>query len=178
MYNKNILFAIILFILTILIGISACESGSSKKHGEYYSKEEGFYISFPTGWKVEKEGNTITAFSPYTDEDDVFCEAISISTDNSYDYAINDYFEHNVAVMRREVYDFHEEERGETMINNVRAKWIVFTYSMPEGVVKVLGYSVIIGDRAYLITCDAEPQTFSDYRNVFEKAVKSMRFSY
>ena len=170
------MYKIFTIIIAILLGICACESGSSKETGKYHNKEEGFYISFPDGWKVEREGNTVTAFSPYTSDTDMFCEAISISTDNSYDYGIDEYFEYSIAVMRREVNNFKEEERGETTIDNIKAKWIVFTYTMPEGAVKVLGYSLIRGDKAYIITCDAEPHKFSAYRKIFEDTVKSLKF--
>jgi hypothetical protein len=168
---------LVFLIVGYLILFNGCTS--PKDPGRYYNKDLGFSIRFPEGWEIEiyDQGNTITAICPVESGDDMFDETVSVTEiDFSEKVSLEDFHEQNIDIMGKTVDDFTIQDGGMVTFNNIRAKWIIFTYSNPHENVKVLGYSVLKGNRGYCITCDAEPSRFDDYYEILRSSAESFKF--
>ena len=168
--------------LIILAGLlmTGCSSTTTREAGRYYCDDFDYSIRFPDGWhiQVEGDGHLISALSPLENDNDMFFEAVSVSVDDlNYSMSTDEWFNEIVASIHNDFVSFRELDRGERLLGNTKAKWMIFTYSMAQGDVKAMVYCLVKGDRGYVITCDAQPHKFVTYQMQFDQAALSFKLS-
>lgn len=146
-----------------------------------------FTIEFPDGWETGvRAGRHFTgayARSPDGGEDDPYVENMAVQVLGAPDgKAGADLPQEQLEAYARAVPDFELQEQGQVELGPRAAHMLVHTQTLPASekgetrTVKVLLYLVPHGDRAGMITCTALPETFDEYRPLFEKAAATFRF--
>ena len=177
---RNVSLALLAFIILAGLLMAGCSSTTTREAGRFYSDDFDYSIRFPDGWhiEVEGEGHLASALSPLENNNDMFFEAVSVSVDDlNYRMSTDEWFNEVIGSIHNDFVSFREVDRGEHLIGNTTAKWIVFTYSMAQGEVKAITYCMVRGNRGYAITCDAQPHKFLTYRMQFDEAAFSFKFS-
>ena len=94
------------------------------------------------------------------------CAAINIGT----------YMDTTVSFMGKFLTDFERIEEGDMPLAGESAEWMVYSHRMGTYDLKALVTAMVRGQRAWVITCTATSETFSDHRDVFEEVVMSFGF--
>lgn len=180
MNNKKVAVPIVT-ILCAVVSMSMYSCGKDHEPGRYYNEAKGFSIKFPDEWEIKEgdgiEAPLVEAVSPWEDEDDPFSEFISVDVEEFSENVDLERYTDRLRSDHAEEFPFYEEiEEGETTIDGVAAKSIVFDIGMEEGTNRVLGFVLAREKRGYLISCVAEDSKFSDYKEIFEEAIYSFRF--
>lgn len=167
-------------LLSLVFGVlilATCGS-APKEPGRYYADDDDYSIRFPEGWAIEvDEEGDVSAISPLEDEYDVSFELVNVIVDDMlFKVDLDEYFNAINRSARTDLPYFDLELAEDTTICNVPAKKAVFTYVDEGDVVRTLGYCVIKGSKAYMITCMAEEYSFPTYAAEFETSVQSFRF--
>ena len=167
-------------ILALLVAaiLTGC-GGGPKEPGRFYANDFDFSIKFPEGWEVirEDDGITISAVSPLDNEDDMLYETISVSVENMFVAVdLNEYFEAINRVSQAELYLFELEQVDDIMLGNTSAKKAVFSYVEQGETIRSMGYCVVKGRTAYLITCISDEYSYPAYAGEFAAAAESFRF--
>ncbi len=167
--------------LTLLLAaliLSSCGS-APKEPGRYYADDDDYSIKFPDGWaiEIEEDGAVISAISPLEDDYDMSLECVTVAVEDMlFKVDLEEYFNAINRSARTDLPYFELELADDVTISNVPAKKAVFTYVDEGEVVKTLGYCVINGSKAYLITCMADEYSFQEYAAEFETSAQSFRF--
>lgn len=178
-YVKKFAFAgIMLGLLVAALILSGCGSGP-REPGRYYADDEDYSIKFPEGWTIEigEDGAAVSAISPLEDEYDVTFELVNVVVDDMiFEVDLEEYFNAVNRSARTDLPYFELELAEDATICGVPAKKAIFTFVDEGEVVKTMGYMVIKGSKAYMITCMAEEYSFPSYAAEFETSVQSFRF--
>jgi len=165
----------------IVIGLSltGCERPMPQASGRHVDQARGYSIEFPEGWGIQSQDDAalICALSPRDGKDDPFSENITVLVE-TFDEprTLDEYTERNRQTWLKEAKAFKEHESGQATLDGVQARWIIHSQEVEGMEQKILTYAVVRERRAYLILCNAQPGKFDEYRETFEKAVKSFRF--
>ncbi|MCK4420547.1 hypothetical protein KAW48_02025 [candidate division WOR-3 bacterium] len=174
---------ITLFIALVIFGfiVNGCGTKSPPEPGRYYNKGKGFSIKFPGEWEIKEgpgqEEPAVEATSPWENEADMFSEFIAIYVDElPGTTSLKDYFNELNFNTENDLAHYQEKERGNISIDNTDTKWIIFTYTLAEGAMQSISYLLIKDNKAYMISCNSEPEKFDMYRSKFKEAVQTFRF--
>jgi hypothetical protein len=175
--NRRNLFLIIAWLFFIAFAFNSCTT--SEEPGRYYSKDFGFSIIFPVGWEIQTiENGWITlAVTELEGPTDPWAEAVVVDVfEQPQGFDLDNTFNDRVHSMNMNAVDFREEDRGEVTINGERARWIIYSYSEHEiGDLMVIEYLLVKGKRAFIISGDSPPDTFSEFEEIFITAARSFR---
>ena len=169
---------VLLILFSAAIFLNNCGSGP-KEPGRYYADDDDYSIKFPEGWAIEidEDGTAVSAVSPLEDDYDVTFELVNVVVDDMlFKVDLEEYFNAINRSARTDLPYFELELAEDTTICGVPAKKAVFTYVDEGDVVRTLGYCVVKGSKAYMITCMAEEYSFPTYAAEFETSVQSFRF--
>jgi hypothetical protein len=167
-----------LTLLVIVLTCCTCGSGSSEP-GRYYADDLDFSIRFPAGWEVclGEDGYLISAVSPLDGEDDMLFESISVGVEDMLvKVDLDEYFNAVNRASRSELAWFEIEETTDVQLANCPAKRAVFTYVDQGETVRTLGYCLVKGSKAYLITCISDEYSYPSYAAEFATTAESFRF--
>lgn len=154
--------------------------------GRYHNEEAGFSIEFPQDWLVMDnfygEGS-VSADAPFWGPDAPAGVSV-LSEELPRGMSLEGWWELTLVMVRGEVTDYREHERGETTIDNVDATWVVISYTISVGfegwevevTEKDLVYVFKKGRDAYMIVCYTTSDQFRRLRSQFEEIVQSFRF--
>jgi serine/threonine-protein kinase len=152
---------------------------ASNELSKYYNKDKGFSINLPSMWEVKEGfmGTTVLALSPQENPSDQFRENINVVVaELPKKVALEDYVQANVTNMSRLLTDFQVHEKGQLILSNTDARWVIYSHRMGTLNIKVLVYVLVQGRRGYVITCSAAPEQFPKYKSKFEEIVQSFKF--
>ncbi len=143
----------------------------------YRSKEHRFSITFPSGWGIRENFNdaAVVGVSPPSDSNDTHFESVNIAVEHLPDpMSVEEYFNAGLSFLKKIFQDFHQLSKVEDQVGGHQAIRTVYTFQ--EGSVKVLSYMMTIGNKAFVIACTANKETYPVYESTFEEIVKSFRF--
>lgn len=169
---------VLLTLLLAALTMYGCGSGP-REPGRYYADNDDYSIKFPDGWSIEidEDGAVVSAVSPWEGDEDMSFECVNVVVENMpFKVDLEEYFNAINKSARADLPYFELESTGDASICNIPAKKAVFTYVDEGDVVKTLGYCVIKGNKAYLITCMADEYSFPSYAGEFETSAQSFRF--
>lgn len=168
----------ILALLLVAFILTGC-GGGPKEPGRYYADDFDFSIKFPEGWEVvmEDDGVTLSAVSPLDSEDDMLYETVSVSVENMFVAVdLDEYFEAVNRVSQAELRWFELEDVQDIRLGNSPAKKAVFSYVEQGETIRSLGYCLVKGRTAYLITCVSDEYSYPAYAAEFAASAESFRF--
>jgi hypothetical protein len=147
--------------------------------GRTYYSDYHFSIVFPPGWHVDvdRSEQVVEAWEGFANNDDMFEENMSVTYERltkttsleSYYREVN----HNTGL---EFANWRIENQGEITLDGQSAKATRATFTLDEGMLRMIGYVTIKGDHAITIACLMEPQNYGKYQPIFKQAVHSLRF--
>ena len=161
---------VLVVLLTML-----CSFSSNKQM--VFSKEYGFSIEVPEGYTFQKDYGEMVPlliYSPIENDADKFRESINV-TSEKFDGDADTYYQANLMGMNNVLKDFKPIENGRSTINGQPVHWLVYTFTYGEMSMKVLAYCFSFNARGYVVTCSASPESFSNYKPVFEKVAGTFK---
>lgn len=175
--TRKICGVLVVILAVVMLSMGGC-GGGSKEPGRYYADELDFSIKFPEGWEIQVEdyGYTVSAYSPLDSEDDILYETISVSVEDlMVNVDLDEYFDAVNRTSQSQLAYFDLESTETVMLGNVRAKKAVFSYYDQGEMVRSVGYCIIKGRKAYLITCISDDYSYDSYAQEFASAAESFR---
>lgn len=144
----------------------------------YFNLKGKYSVKFPNGWKKKEHYQSIdlVAESPQEGPSDNFIENINISIEDVEEKTtLPLFFDEKV----KEMFDFIDSmqilNKGETKINLLKARWVIYAYPNFRIRAKDVAYFLVSGNRGYIITCSAQAGKFEQYRKVFDEVCMSFR---
>ncbi|UCG61366.1 MAG: hypothetical protein JSV52_13755 [Candidatus Zixiibacteriota bacterium] len=175
--TRNICCVLVVILAVVILSMGGC-GGGSKEPGRYYADELDFSIKFPEGWEIQVEnyGYTVSAYSPLDSDDDMLYETISVSVENlMVSVDLDEYFDAVNRTSQSQLAYFELESAETVTIGDIRAKRAVFSYVNQGETVRSVGYCIVKGRRAYLITCISDDYSYDNYAQEFASAAESFR---
>lgn len=142
----------------------------------------GFTVDVPSTWKQQQgmvqEGIefVVIALSPAEDAKDAFFENVNILVEKlDKEYTLDEYYNANLQGLTQNIVNFNLVEQKNVDINAVPAMRIEYTWGDSS---KVTTYQFIFvkGDKGFVVTFTATPDTFAKYQPVFDKIANSLKF--
>ncbi|HNU88629.1 MAG TPA: hypothetical protein PKJ94_10075 [Ferruginibacter sp.] len=178
-------------LLTMFAGfvIMGCKSKSQKNNDTVDLKEmakkypginkgAGTYdISAPEGW--DKKDTTMSGvkftaiISPPDGANDIFRENINVVTENAKDLNLDEYEKANRLTMKGQMTGMNIIKDGETVIGNMPAKWIFYSFDYSGYPLKNTVYFLVKNRIGYTITCSALSSDFDKFQAAFKTSVNS-----
>ncbi len=163
-------------ILALTLLLAGC---SSKQPDRYYNSKDDFSIKFPKGWE-NKEGfmrTDIISLSPKTNAKDQFRENVNVVVEQLPDgMNLSKYFDANLPKLSNVIQNFQEIDAGTAIINDNEAEWLIYTGNIGTSNLKSKQYYMVYNGKGYVITCTATPETYNNYKNIFDETVQSFQF--
>lgn len=171
------------FYLEFVKGISmesfTAELPSESETGRYINKDKGFSIVFPKGWIKQEgvRGTTVMAMSPTKTADELTRQSITITVaDLPNELSMEDAFNLSLNNMRQRLSNFKKLESNDLVIDNIKAKSLIYSWSMKPWQLKGLNYMIIRGRRWYSLSYNVKPKYFVTYKKDFDNIVQSFKF--
>ena len=171
------------FYIEFVEGISmenfTTELPSESETGRYINKDKGFSIAFPKGWIKQEgvQGTTVIAMSPSNAADELTRQTITITVaDLPNELSLDDAFNLSLNNMRQRLSNFKKLESNDLIIDNVKAKSLVYSWIMKPWQLKGLNYMIIKGRRWYSLSYNVKPDYYATYKNDFDNIVQSFKF--
>lgn len=160
----------ILFILTLA---TICFANNKNERLQPNNKYD---ITFPFNWEVKRNymGCDIIAISPLEDDRDIFRENVNLIIEElPYSMSLIEYYVINIINMESRFPGFEILESNDIVINNNKAKRIIFINVTDRYNFKYLQYYFCTEKYGYVLTFTALTISYEDYSNKFEEIVKT-----
>ncbi len=167
------------FVEGISMGSFTTELPSESETGRYINKDKGFSIAFPKGWIKQEgvRGTTVMAMSPSKTADELTRPSITITVaDLPSELSIEDAFNLSLNNMRQQLSNFKVLESNDLVIDEIKAKSLIYSWSMKPWQLKGLNYMIIKGRRWYSLSYNVKPEYFEPYKKDFNNIVQSFKF--
>jgi len=163
-------------IIVLFFLLSGC---SSKEPDRYYNSKDNYSVKFPKEWENKENfmGCSIVSLSPKLNDADMFRENVNVAVEQlPQGMGLNEYFDASVPTLAKVITDFQENEKGTTAINDNDAKWLIYSGRVGTTKLKCEQFYIVHDKHGYVITCSATPESYSDYKKIFEEAAHSFEF--
>jgi hypothetical protein len=177
------------------IAVSSCKSNQKKgndsvatdtakmaeDHADNNAGSGGYSIMAPAGW--EKKDTTIsdspftTIKSPLEGDNDNFRENLTVTTENTQGADLTAYVDLSRANLLKQYPSAEILTDGETTINGVPAKWLVYSFNYSGYDLKNTVYIMVKNGMSYVVTCTALKNTFDKYQADFKTCVNSFKIN-
>ncbi len=165
-------------VLAVAVVLPLAAGGcGSKEPGRFYGK--GFSIKYPPAWQTQESfaGTEIIGYVPAESPMQDWRENVNVVIENlptemtseAYDNAAHE-------MMEKYLTDLNVVGSAAATLDGRDAVRYEHSHRMGTRQLRVLGYSVVKGRRAYVITCTATPETYDATLPTFEDIVKTFRF--
>lgn len=178
----------ILFAATALF--TACKQQAKKANGsdeemkELVKKYKGlnagtgsFTIDAISGWTKQDTAvnglQTVFIASEAEGADDTFLENINVVTEAAKGYSTEKYFEANLKAMSTQMPGFEKINSGETVINGLPAKTLLYSHSYTGQPVDAGCYFFVKNDIGYVITCTTLKGGYNKWKPRFDSIVNT-----
>ena len=142
----------------------------------------GIKIEYPAGWPQELEGAGLVTFTANLESGDLntYPAAVGIKVQNlvsSKNISLNEITKIQIKDLKQSHPDFKLIESTESMLagNNMAHKIVFTATDDSEHQRKAMQIWTLKGDKAYLITYKAEPETYSKYLPTIQKMIDSFQ---
>ena len=160
--------------------LPGCSRKSAPEPGRYYDRDQRFSIKFPDDWMI-REGDgeeyaDVEGVSPWESDYDEFSEFVTVDVEELEGKTdLASYFQETLDLQMEDTPGYLEKGRGDTTVDDVKAKWVAFDFESEGGMVSVLGYALVTDDNGYLISCVAQKDKIGLYKSRFDYIVNSFR---
>jgi eukaryotic-like serine/threonine-protein kinase len=181
--KTKILFPLILGLLSLLtafggwIWLKQRGEQPKVKMSLYENYNQGFRVDYPQSWaKQSRDDFWATGavfFSPLENEQDQFKEQVSVLVENlPKDLALPKYTEESLSEIKQ-LSDPSVGNAQKIMLGTNEGQQVAYQGEENGSPVKRMQTWTVNGDRAYVITYTAVPETYDDYLPTVEKMIKS-----
>ena len=169
------------------IGMTSAAAAATTTTGGYsfltYSDPIlGIKMEYPSGWTQELEGGGLVTFIANLENGDsnTYPAAVGIKVQNlvsSKNISLNEITKIQIKDLKQSHPDFKLIESTESMLagNNMAHKIVFTATDDSEHQRKAMQIWTLKGDKAYLITYKAEPETYSKYLPTIQKMIDSFQ---
>lgn len=162
--------------LVLIGGLAAEGEALAQSFTPYTNPGGGFTIMYPGNWERRMVGTTMVALSPQESPADTFRENVNVVFETlpapmtPQQYALL-----SRQTMQRQLNNFVMIEQGGAGVAGQPAHYMVYQHFMGQNLT-VLAYFLVRGNRGYVITCSASPQTFARFRPFFVQIANTLSF--
>jgi len=174
-YRILIIFGLL---VAVVVAGNALLKETPPEPGRYYNDEHKFSIKFPEGWEITSEfgGKSIIAVCPVNEETDNFSKVVQvIIQDLPFRPKLDFFFDALLSEYRRNM-GTSIQETGDVVISDTKAKWATIHMFKEGQKAQTLINCMVKGKKGYMIQCVAEPDNFSEHKNIFDMAVQSFKY--
>lgn len=169
---------IIIICIFITLFLNGCKTSEPKGNFKTYtSKEDGFSISYPKTWKMQKDTNfeliKVIFHSPLDGNDDNYREfvAIKVFKGISPSFSIDKYFLAGAIAGHENLEDnFEEVESSLLKVNGIDAAKLIYKVDKD---IQGMSFDLIQNGFHYTIICTALQDSFDKYKSQFEQICNS-----
>ena len=165
--------------IIVIFALNSCANSPISGYTKFKNETIGFSIDMPEGWNILENymGVTVASISPSDGPDDNYRENVNVFIELIRDtLSLEQYYQTNITRINQLSVDYKEIGNDDTKINDLKVKWLLYSYSMGEQEIKVLSYILIKGKFGLSINCSAVSDKFPGYQKDFEKIGHSFRF--
>jgi hypothetical protein len=165
--------------LALIAALAGCGDGSAPP-APSAPPTTGPAWSLPAGWtqKQNELGMTLIAVAPLDDASDKFTENVNVLVaDIPADTSLDEFHAQafDPSQMGTMLTDFKPGDTSSTMLGDLAAKRLTYTHRMGVARLKVLAYTLVRGNKGYVITCSATHDRFDAYVPTFEWIASTFR---
>lgn len=143
----------------------------------------GFLINLPDTWQLQ-EGATeqgfdfvVVAMSPAENESDTFIENMNVLVEEmKKDVSQDDYFAWNLSGLIQQLPGFSLQEKSNVVVDGIKMSRVKYAWGAEKEKTVTYQYIFVHGKKGYVITFTAQPNTFDEYRETFDKIAESFKF--
>ncbi|VEP13589.1 TPR repeat-containing serine/threonine protein kinase [Hyella patelloides LEGE 07179] len=179
LFKKNIIKAILFFILTITtLGIVFVVWQPKKmQYTNYANQDYGVKINYPENWEIRKRDDFfisgIIFISPLESRQDSFQENVSVFVENLVsDTSLNQYTAESIAEIKR-LSDPNISDAKLTVLGSYEGRSIVYEGEEKGSVVKRMQIWTVHNSKAYTITYTAKPDSYETFLPTIKQMVAS-----
>jgi serine/threonine-protein kinase len=150
---------------------------TSGKNG-FTSTKDGFSITAPASWeKAEgKMGMTVVFVEPLAGASDTFRENVNVVVEKlPAGMGLDGYVKACNEALAKMMTNFKEVSSARVKLGENDAQRNVYQHKMGVYDLKVLGYFVVHGGRAYILTCTATVDEYDNHEPAFEDICKTFQ---
>jgi hypothetical protein len=171
----------VLLVSALVLGSITCSRERAVDPERYYDRASGFSIKYPESWSIieghSEDEPLVEGLSPWEDDYDEFAEHVTVDVELvEAGTSLEAYFHETIEAQAAEIPGFQLTEQARMKIDGEDAIWIVFSLESEGGMITVLAYTMIRGERGYLVSCVAQATKFGSYRPLFEEVARTFRF--
>ncbi len=155
----------------------ATAAPAKKARETYENKEKNYSINYPGEWqKKEMPKLDLVLFAPSKDataQPQASMNIVSEKVDTAV--TLDQFYSESITNLSSALKEVHIEKNGDSKLNGVPSKWVVYTHVMQGIKFEVLQYFMVANGTIYLITFSATADAFDGYRAEFEQTANSFR---
>lgn len=144
---------------------------------KYENAEKNYSIEHPAEWtKKDMPKLDLVLFSPAkgaAKEPEASMNVVSEKIESSVN--LDQFYTESINNLTKTLKDVKIKKNGDTSLNGVASKWVVYTHALQGNTFEVLQYFIVAQDMIYLITFSSKEANFEHFRPVFEKAASSFK---
>jgi serine/threonine-protein kinase len=173
--------AILATAMVLVSALGLCLGGCSSKPtkpGQYTNTKDGFSITAPASWeKAEgKMGMTVVFVEPLAGASDTFRENVNVVVEKlPAGMGLDGYVKACNEALAKMMTNFKEVSSARVKLGENDAQRNVYQHKMGVYDLKVLGYFVVHGGRAYILTCTATVDEYDNHEPAFEDICKTFQ---
>jgi serine/threonine-protein kinase len=168
------------FLCSLIVILFAANSIVSASPKQYQNADYQIQISYPPTWKVLEAyaGAIVAVYRPQDSPDDQFAENANVVTEDLSRFqtmTIDQYTEKGKEVLSKMFTNFSLVKNEPTTISGINARTLTFTATQGIFRLKFKQTSLIVNNRAYIITFVAEEKNFSRYEATGTNIINSFK---
>lgn len=141
-------------------------------------KERGFAFNVPSTWDQQRNtmGASVIALSPKEGNKDTFRENVNVVVEDlTSPMNAKEYFTASQSLIKKAFTEFKLEKTGQSKIGAHDFYWSIFSHRIGTIKARVLQYVTVAGNKAFVVTASAQPDTFHKYKGEFESIINTFR---
>ena len=143
----------------------------------YTDGAAGYTIFYPATWERRMVNSVMVSLAPQEGPADTFRENVNVVMENlPAPMTPQQYAMAALNHLQRNMQGYQLMEQGPTTLNGRPGYYIVYRHVMMGRQIQVLAFLTTLGNRAYVITCSADPSQFARYRPFFTQIANTIRF--
>ncbi|MEK7590871.1 MAG: PsbP-related protein [Patescibacteria group bacterium] len=182
--KKVLVVGVGLIILTLLGSFIVGQiSGQGNRNGtpvvgalkDYASATLGIEIGYPKTWSVQEDGKGVYFISPKTDSADTIRENINVLVEDLAEKV--DLAEYTTSALFQvaALDNYSMQDDTKSRVGVLPGHMITYQAMIEGHTMQFQQAWTVKDDKAYLITLAAAPETFSNYRAIFNRMAKSFK---
>lgn len=164
-------------LMTYLPAGPAATENAAPAVEKYVNQEKHYSIEYPKDWrKGDLPRLDLVIFSPPKGADSTSHATMNIISEHVGDaVTLDQFYNESLKHLKADLQETDIEKNGDTNIDNIPIKWILYTHKMLQNKFRVLQYFIVSNGTIYLLTFSAAADEFDQFRAEFGTIVSSFR---